>query len=230
VQSSATMAKAAASEITLPKDCQCSVALFSHLFNKPEVRVRRGRQSRLVAKAAKMQAMGGGDGSSLTLDDCGGDDGGFDDSFDDGGGDGGHDCGDDDVWAAGGDVDGGGEVAAGGASLKLIDAPAQVEKIQIGYAKKATQVDIRGLKVGLWSLLTAAFDKQATAAKPSPVSFQSIVAELPSVVPAHGIADISFAYCFICLLHLANKEGLEIHGEGELADLSVVPPPGYTAS
>ena len=48
-------------------------------------------------------------------------------------------------------------------------APSQVEKIDIGYAKKASQVDIKALKQDVWDLLVegAAPTKAAKPAKPA---------------------------------------------------------------
>ena len=89
------------------------------------------------------------------------------------------------------------------------------------------QVDIKALKNDVWELLrdtkSAAPPKgkakeEAVAAD---VSFQGIVGRLPERVPESKLPDCSFAYCFICLLHLANEKGLEIEGVETMDDLRV---------
>lgn len=42
------------------------------------------------------------------------------------------------------------------------------------------------------------------------VTFTQIVHGLQPYYPEKKLKDISVAFCFICLLHLANEEGLEI--------------------
>jgi len=36
-----------------------------------------------------------------------------------------------------------------------------------------------------------------------------------------NIKDISVAFCFICLLHLANEKDLEIISDGSLSELTI---------
>ena len=40
-------------------------------------------------------------------------------------------------------------------------------------------------------------------------------------VPADKLSEVSFAYCFICLLHLANEKSLEVLGEGDMKDMRI---------
>ena len=44
-------------------------------------------------------------------------------------------------------------------------------------------------------------------------------------VPANKLEEVSFAYCFICLLHLCNEKGLETRGEG-MTDMRITVPDG----
>lgn len=37
----------------------------------------------------------------------------------------------------------------------------------------------------------------------------------------HGLKDVSVPFCFICLLHLANENGLVLQGSDALDELSV---------
>ena len=100
----------------------------------------------------------------------------------------------------------------------------QVAQIKIGYAKVAKQVDIKGLKAGVWELLQDV-DGEARKAGAVQVSFQEVLQQLPSKVEASQLPDVSFAYCFISLLHLANERGLEIADDKDrLSDLRVTMP------
>ena len=51
-----------------------------------------------------------------------------------------------------------------------------------------------------------------------------MVARLPEKVSEQKLPDISIAYNFICLLHLANEKGLEITGQEDFADMHVSQP------
>ena len=90
----------------------------------------------------------------------------------------------------------------------------------------STQVDITALKRGLWELLT----DEGSAADPATrhmngeASFQEVVLRLPEKIPEQKLPDISIAYNFICLLHLANEKGLEITGQDDFADMHVSQP------
>lgn len=44
---------------------------------------------------------------------------------------------------------------------------------------------------------------------------------LQSVYPKAIMDDISTSYCFICLLHLANEQGLVIEKTEELTELNI---------
>ena len=57
-----------------------------------------------------------------------------------------------------------------------------------------------------------------------PVSFQKVVTGLSERLPEDRRTDVSFAYCFICLLHLANDNNLAIESNTELNDLRVTQP------
>ena len=111
-------------------------------------------------------------------------------------------------------------------AFELIAQPTRVQKVEIGYAKVAKQVDVGALKRSLWELLA----DEPSSAEPSArrmtseASFQEIVARLPEKIPEQKLPDLSIAYNFICLLHLANEKGLEIVGQPDLKDLRVKQP------
>ena len=55
----------------------------------------------------------------------------------------------------------------------------------------------------------------------SEISFQDVLGQLHTRVPAEKLPEISFAYCFICLLHLCNERGLEVVGDGDMKDMRI---------
>ena len=116
-------------------------------------------------------------------------------------------------------------------NMQMVSQPTKVQKIAIGYAKRDKRVDIKGLKHSLWELLS---DEQ-TAADPAEwtmsgqASLQQVVSRLPEKVPELKMPDISMAYNFICLLHLANEHGLELVANETSSDLSITQPPAPPA-
>ena len=101
----------------------------------------------------------------------------------------------------------------------LIDAPRQVDKITISYAKRANRIDIELLKNSIWSGVaeSAKLSNEAkTVAKVvNPKNFTSILQSLPKSLPKNQLEDLSVPLCFICLLELANKKGLQIEAKGK---------------
>ncbi|OCF59011.1 hypothetical protein L486_03509 [Kwoniella mangroviensis CBS 10435] len=94
----------------------------------------------------------------------------------------------------------------------------------VHFAKKAKRVDVKRLKDDIWtglkSLVPAEKDssedetelpKTPTKDGNEPVkTFDNIITSLRSSYPAEKMSEISTSFCFICLLHLANEEGLKI--------------------
>ena len=238
----AARAKARATETKLPHDYHCNVDSLEKLFDKPAhcisystKRVQKaGRAGRSAGgEAPEASSSAAGSGWSFVLDDddepppvTNFDD---DDVAYDGGGDFGPIDNDDDGDFGGGDAGQGEPPLAGeaqealaSAGFDFIAAPTKVAKINIGYARRATQVDIKQLKVDVWSLLQEAPDAGSGGGKNGKVvSFQTVLSKLHEKVPEKALGEISFAYCFICLLHLANEKGLEVLGEGDMKDMSV---------
>lgn len=111
----------------------------------------------------------------------------------------------------------------------LIDEPEKVQHVPITFAKRAKKVDVEKLKGCIWKQLCLPSDGSEVApdaapaekiAGEEPVSFTNILEDLPQVVPAKQLPDVSVPMCFICLLDLANKKGLEIDQAGE-SDLRI---------
>ncbi|OCF42340.1 hypothetical protein I317_03844 [Kwoniella heveanensis CBS 569] len=93
----------------------------------------------------------------------------------------------------------------------------------VHFAKKAKRVDVKRLKDDIWNGLKSLVppekdetssddDMPQTPAEPveEVKTFDSIITSLRSTYPQEKMSEISTSFCFICLLHLANEEGLKI--------------------
>lgn len=107
----------------------------------------------------------------------------------------------------------------------------------VHYAKKAKRVDVKRLKDDIWNDLRAGLKIEApdfegdserrasTASVPNgeaegegerkaelgePATFDRVITSLRASYPRDKMSEISTSFCFICLLHLANEEGLKI--------------------
>lgn len=75
----------------------------------------------------------------------------------------------------------------------------------VEHAKRAKQVDVKRLKDNLWTSLALSEDSDAP-----PKPFSRALDALEGLYPRQKYDEISTSFCFICLLHLANEEGLEL--------------------
>lgn len=101
----------------------------------------------------------------------------------------------------------------------------------VNYAKKAKRVDVKKLKENIWREL--AIDKlpvkkprrqaiedsdedepEAPQSSTDAKQFTSVISGLRKIYPEDKMEEISTSFCFICLLHLANEEGLRISEDG----------------
>ncbi|KXN87652.1 Condensin complex subunit 2 [Leucoagaricus sp. SymC.cos] len=131
--------------------------------------------------------------------------------------------------------------------------PSQYQKRRVrpetvNYAKKAKRVDVRKLKDNIWKGLDIIvprkktdkhgsedededemdvdFDKPLT--NPSEArQFSQVMSGLQKTYPKDKMDEISTSFCFICLLHLANEQGLKLEStvtedEGLVVDDEVV--------
>ena len=209
----AALAKQSEADNTLPEDCHCSVDALCQLFHKPELRVRPGRH---VLRSVHQSHDDETPPDDVQID-----------GFSDGGGEEQPDFGDD--WQNDGGEDDHIPLNADrpDSAMQMVSQPTKVQKIAIGYAKRDKRVDIKGLKQSLWELLS---DEQS-ASDPAErqmsgqASLQQVVSRLPEKVPEPKLPDISMAYNFICLLHLANEKGLELVANESSSDLSITQPP-----
>ena len=104
----------------------------------------------------------------------------------------------------------------GADGVEMVAQVQRVAKVDIGYAKKAKTVDIKALKEDVWTLL------QEEGKKGGEISFQDVLNGLHKKMPDKSkLEEVSFAYCFICLLHLGNEKTLEITGDGDMKNMKV---------
>jgi condensin complex subunit 2 len=193
-----------AADTLLPADLRYSARLLTRLFLKPE------------ATPASFGSADAGETRGMAASDADG-------VYDDDGGAMGGDGWDDDGWgepdagayeAAAGDVPFDAAAASGDG---LLSAPRRVEKIQVNYARSAKVVDVRALKSALWSGLQTG----AKRSKDGSVSFGELIEGISPDCGAGALDDISVHMAFICVLHLANENGLAISGSSDLQTMRV---------
>ncbi|EAU90161.1 condensin complex component cnd2 [Coprinopsis cinerea okayama7 len=112
----------------------------------------------------------------------------------------------------------------------------------INYAKRAKRVDVRKLKENIWNHLDIVVpkskpedgmdvdddenekDKRPPTDPNEARQFSQVVTGLKNSYPADKLEEISTSFCFICLLHLANEQGLKLEtasGNGDGDDMPV---------
>jgi len=86
----------------------------------------------------------------------------------------------------------------------------------VNYAKKSKRVDVKKLKENIWKGLTLEiFDHpDGEVEKLEAKEFTSVISGLRAAYPEEKMEEISTSFCFICLLHLANENGLRIESAG----------------
>ncbi|KAF6753031.1 condensin complex component cnd2 [Ephemerocybe angulata] len=154
-----------------------------------------------------------------------------DDDFDDGPG-----FGDDPLTAFGGD-----SMANDAGEQDLLAATAgQTRRVKpefVNYAKRAKRVDVRKLKDNIWKGLDIIVvdddeeekdvsmdidddehDRRRSKSEKPPTDptearqFSQVINGLQRSYPKDKMEEISTSFCFICLLHLANEQGLKLEG------------------
>ncbi|KAF8920746.1 condensin complex subunit 2/barren [Mucidula mucida] len=95
----------------------------------------------------------------------------------------------------------------------------------VNYAKRAKRVDVKRLKDNIWKgldIVTPHAKKEdgmdvddTDFTDPADArDFKSVITSLQRSYPEEKMEEISTSFCFICLLHLANEQGLRLE-EGE---------------
>ncbi|KAL9647402.1 hypothetical protein ABK040_006765 [Willaertia magna] len=102
---------------------------------------------------------------------------------------------------------------------QLIEAPKLVERLNIKYATRAKQVDVRALKDHLW--------KDIKSNEEEKVDFKDLVSNLNTSKPKEDerkpdFSEVSVPFCFICMLHICNEQGLELEGSSDLSSFTIV--------
>ncbi|KAJ3232468.1 hypothetical protein HDU78_007022 [Chytriomyces hyalinus] len=123
-----------------------------------------------------------------------------------------------------------GSNALDGASLEygdlLVAAPKKIKANFIHFAKTQKKVDIKRLKENLWSNLidlTGDDDEDAPASTPpkTETNFKEVMHGLSNRYSGDKMRDISVAFCFICLLHLANEKNLAVVSDMDQNNLKI---------
>ncbi|KAF7294486.1 Condensin complex subunit 2 [Mycena kentingensis (nom. inval.)] len=223
----------------LPDDMHFSSRQLVSLFLKPKFRLKmRGRNvkysdegngeidAQFWAQAAADQGPGNDDddnGGSMPFNTQF-----FDDAYDDGPG---FDDGFDDPVAPQRDPDQEEEELLAATQGKT----RRVRPEFVNYAKRAKRVDVRKLKENIWKGLDIVIaqkkeeedeeemDVDTAPDQPPPTDpsearvFSSVIDGLQKSYPKDRMEEISTSFCFICLLHLANEQGLKLDaGTGEI--------------
>ncbi|KAL0953512.1 hypothetical protein HGRIS_004736 [Hohenbuehelia grisea] len=129
------------------------------------------------------------------------------------------------------DVDGGsfavpGAVDDDGEQDLLAATQGQTRRVRpefVNYAKRAKRVDVRRLKDNIWKNLDIVVvdnteesmdvDEETETKATDPAEarvFSSVIDGLQASYPREKMQEISTSFCFICLLHLANEQGLKL--------------------
>ncbi|KIY70792.1 hypothetical protein CYLTODRAFT_419466 [Cylindrobasidium torrendii FP15055 ss-10] len=99
----------------------------------------------------------------------------------------------------------------------------------VNYARRVKRVDVRRLKDNIWKGLEIITSHQKTedgmdvdegdATDPTVArEFKDVIVNLQDSYAQESIDDISTSYVFICLLHLANEQGLRLDNGVQLAE------------
>lgn len=84
------------------------------------------------------------------------------------------------------------------------------------------QVDVRALKQTLWQTIGDLHDSESQEQQEEEeLSFQDVLAGLSEENVVGNVSDLSVHLCFICVLHLANENGLRITGKPSLDGLNI---------
>lgn len=92
----------------------------------------------------------------------------------------------------------------------------------VKYARVAKRVDVKLLKENLWKAMHFENDGQVEESQsPAEKKLSEVAQSLKSVYNPKQMSDISTSFCFICMLHLANEQGLELEGNEEHSDVRI---------
>lgn len=138
------------------------------------------------------------------------------------------------------------DVDMGNYGEQLVAKPKKIKSLAINYARSAKRVDVKKLKDNIWKELSGVDRNELSSKNEKNTSqsvdtidheenddddennkiqrdfkFSEVVGGLKNMYQEKNIKDISVAFCFICLLHLANEKDLEIISDGSLSELTI---------
>ncbi|KAJ3732026.1 condensin complex subunit 2/barren [Lentinula guzmanii] len=108
----------------------------------------------------------------------------------------------------------------------------RVKPEAVRFSKRAKRVDVRKLKENIWKGLDLVtpppknvgddgMDVDEDVPQPTnpnePRQFTSVISNLQKSYPQDKMDEISTSFCFICLLHLANEQGLKLENSAVLS-------------
>lgn len=81
---------------------------------------------------------------------------------------------------------------------------------------------MKALKHTLWQCIGEEHDRQLRhSSQDEGLSFNHVLSKLSASNVVGSLQDLSVHLCFICLLHLANENGLRITGAGSLDQMLI---------
>jgi len=212
--SATVLDKASETSTTLPPDVHYDMKMLAKLFNKPQYVIPSKRVVPVVAPVDninnEIQLEENGNKEIITIRDddndiMSGAGGIFADDFED-----------DDAFAH--------DNAVTNLPSDMVDEPRKVDLQQINYSKTAKKIDVKVLKDSIWDKLcnTDSTNKKTNKKMESSKSLQEVLTELPKNISEEMASEISVPFCFICLLHIANEQNLELtQPNGKLNELFI---------
>jgi len=194
---------------TLPPDVHYDIKMLTQLFNKPNYSIIRSDKKRKINDIT--------DGNN---DNHGGDD--DDNDFGGGGFDGDDDAPQhQDNQQLENNAPRPNNIDENETDMPLIPQPKRVNQIQLNYVKSAKFVDVKSLENSIYRELDHSLHieekKVASNSNSSPIkrkeeirTFTSVLETIPNIVTEDALPNINVPFCFLSLLHLANKHSLTI--------------------
>lgn len=97
-------------------------------------------------------------------------------------------------------------------------APERIEKINIGFARRAKVVDMKQLKQCSWNLIS----RNMSAEPSGEVKFKKLLGDLPKFLNRQMAENMSMPLAFYAILHLCNDKGLGLNDvEKRLQDFNI---------
>lgn len=113
---------------------------------------------------------------------------------------------------------------------ELILASRRAKPEYVNYAKTATKVNVKLLKDNIWNIMdmnkpnendNTKLGNADNAPEEGQRVFSDLVRGLETVYLPQQMSEISTSYCFICVLHLANEQGLVLENNNDHSELYI---------